>query len=175
MEREKEKAIRFSYVDTLTDINNRRAYYIKSLAIDENARKGLSHYSIIMLDIDYFKKINDAYGHALGDEVLKSVGALLKKHLKETAIEGRIGGEEFAITLINTRLDDATAIADLLCTEISKITLSQHNDFKMTASFGISEYHPLSNGFEEILNCADQALFQAKESGRNRVLSKTYA
>lgn len=174
LEKEKEKAIKLSYVDPLTHINNRRAYYIQSLAIDKNARNKLSHYSIIILDIDYFKKINDEYGHARGDEVLKSLGYLLKNNLRDTDIEGRIGGEEFAITLTDTNLDETIMIANKLCTEISKITLSTHNDLSITASFGISEYHPNSNSFEDILNSADQALFQAKQSGRNCVVSKEY-
>lgn len=175
LEKEKEKAIKLSYVDPLTNINNRRAYYVKSLAIDENARNDSSHYSVIILDIDYFKKINDTYGHAVGDEVLKALGNLLKRHLRHTDIEGRIGGEEFAITLSDTNLDDASIIANKLCDAISKISLNNKVEHKITASFGISEYHPESNSFEDILSTADEALYQAKESGRNSVISKKYA
>lgn len=173
LEHEKRKAIQLSYTDVLTQLNNRRAYYEKSLEVHRDAKNGLCHYSIITLDIDLFKNINDTYGHAIGDEILILLANTLKYSLRSTDFEGRIGGEEFAITLIDTNIKDAAVIANKLCTSISDISLNKHQDIKISASFGVSEYHKNASNFEEILSIADEALYQAKMSGRNQVKVKT--
>jgi len=174
LEKEKKKAIQLSYIDTLTKLNNRRAYYEKSLAIHKNAKAKLCHYSVIILDIDYFKMINDNHGHAAGDKVLMLLANVIKDHLRDSDIEGRIGGEEFAITLIDTTLENARKIAKQLCEKIKNVTLAKCKDTCITASFGVSEYHVDSNLFEDILSKADEALYDAKTSGRNSVYTKTF-
>jgi len=174
LEAEKRKAVQLSYVDTLTKLNNRRAYYERSLSVHHDAQNKACHYAVIILDIDYFKNINDTYGHAIGDEVLKTLANVLKNNLRENDVEGRIGGEEFAITLIDTTLENATNIAKKLCQEIENITLLGYDNIHVTASFGVSEYHINSKEFEDILDTADHALYQAKLSGRNNVNTLTF-
>ena len=174
LEEEKRKAVQLSYVDTLTQLNNRRAYYEQSLAVDTHARTMHTHYAVILLDIDYFKKINDTHGHAIGDEVLKSLANVLKKNLREDDIEGRVGGEEFAITLVDTTLTEATVIAEKLCDAIANIQLENFEEVSITASFGVTEYHKESAHFEDILSKADEALYHAKVSGRNSVKATTF-
>lgn len=173
LEEEKRRAIQLSYIDTLTKLNNRRAYYEKSMSIHDDAHINACQYSVIMLDIDYFKTINDTYGHAIGDEVLKSLANILKKNIRTADIEGRIGGEEFAITLIDTTIQNATLIAKELCHEIENFRLAYKN-IQITASFGVSEYHKDAKDFEDILATADHALYQAKLAGRNTVKTLTY-
>lgn len=174
LEEEKRKAIQLSYVDTLTKLNNRRAYYEQSIAIDARAREMHTHYAVILLDIDYFKKINDTHGHAIGDEVLKSLAQVLKTNLRTDDIEGRVGGEEFAITLVDTTLTEATTIAEKLCESIANIKLANFDEVSVTASFGVTEYHNDSIHFEDILSKADEALYHAKVSGRNSVKVTTF-
>lgn len=173
LESEKERAERLAYTDTLTGLNNRRAFYQNSYKVDQQARQTLSTYAVIALDIDNFKRINDTYGHAIGDEVLQSLAEIITKMLGISDVHGRIGGDEFTITLYDTSLDDAITLAQNMCSEISSISLQKNNnDIPVTASFGVSEYHISSTSFEEILAKADEALYQAKTSGRNKVISK---
>ncbi|RLA70367.1 MAG: hypothetical protein DRG09_03380 [Epsilonproteobacteria bacterium] len=172
LEKEKTKALELSYRDVLTQINNRRAYYEQSESVNKDAQNSIYSYSIIILDIDYFKSINDTYGHAIGDKVLKTIANILSGHLRTKDIEGRIGGEEFAITLVDTTLDEAVTIANELRIKISNISFEEYKNLSVTASFGVTQYSKDSNSFEDVLSVADAALYEAKTSGRNNVCSK---
>lgn len=143
------------YFDSLTNIHNRR--------ILEN----LSDFdSIIMGDIDHFKKINDSYGHLKGDEVLMAIGELLNKNIRDTDIVCRWGGEEFVILLKNCTDQEAYNKAIYLKEKISE--LKELFGFEITMSFGISNFlfeKPMKNAIEE----ADKALYKSKRTGRNKV------
>ncbi len=169
LEEEKESAMSLSYVDTLTGLNNRRAFFEKSHVIDINARNRDCGYAVIILDIDYFKHVNDTYGHAEGDIVLKECAAIVKENLRATDIEGRIGGEEFAVTLVDTSLDQAITIAEKLCDKIAMIPMGTHA-INLTCSCGVSVYQPMASSFEMVLGKADEALYAAKASGRKCVI-----
>ena len=128
-----------------------------------------------MIDIDYFKNVNDTYGHATGDLVLKTVSAEIKRQLRDYDIAGRYGGEEFAIILPYTKIDEAKMVAQRLRKavektqiDISKInTDSDEKNINVTISLGVSEYK--SGDDEKIfLQKADKALYNAKNNGRNR-------
>jgi len=169
LEREKQQAETLSYTDMLTGLNNRRAFFEKSSVIDINSRNRDCSYAVIIIDIDHFKQINDTHGHAVGDEVLKALGSCIKNQLRATDIEGRIGGEEFAVTLVDTTLEQAKMIAVKLCAAIRKLTLKAYPDIKITVSCGVSIFDTACKTFTDILARADEALYRAKNSGRNCV------
>jgi len=152
--------------DALTELNNRMKLD-EALENEVNrAQRYQSTFSIIMLDIDYFKKVNDTYGHLAGDNVLKKIADLLKMNLRKTDVPGRWGGEEFLILLPQQNKTYACMIAEKLR---KTIETSEFPDVGIiTASFGLTEY-----ASEDVVNSlikrADDALYRAKELGRNRV------
>ena len=129
-----------------------------------------------MTDIDFFKSVNDTYGHAAGDLVLKTVSRIIKLQLRDYDIAGRYGGEEFAILLPFTKLEEAKMVAERLRKavenkkiDISKInTESSEKNISVTISLGVAEYSK-EDSEETLLQNADKALYKAKENGRNRV------
>ncbi len=123
-----------------------------------------------MIDLDNFKQINDCYGHAIGDRVLKNLARMLRQRLRKTDVIGRYGGEEFAVILINTTLEDGAAIMNRLRANFSKIHhYGREGNFKVTFSCGIAELETNWSA-DQISQCADNALYEAKNSGRNRVV-----
>ncbi|HIP14232.1 MAG TPA: GGDEF domain-containing protein, partial [Sulfurimonas autotrophica] len=153
--------------DPLTGIYNRRYYYEKiQKEMYEAKRYGLS-LSLIMCDIDFFKKVNDLHGHDVGDEVLKYYTKLLQESLRKSDTLCRIGGEEFMIILPHTNKTQATKIAQKLREKVQE----SKKILPITMSFGVTEY--ISGESEDYLfKRVDQALYKAKESGRNRVVSE---
>ena len=128
--------------------------------------------SLVLFDMDFFKKINDTYGHPAGDWVLKTVCATVKEQLPKTALFGRLGGEEFALCLPSVqRADEARALAERCRAAIAAIdTAPSGFDFALTASFGVATRNAQqTDSFEETLVHADKALYLSKNEGRNRV------
>ena len=124
-----------------------------------------------MIDIDHFKKVNDTHGHMTGDRVLKSLSRLLQDRLRRTDIIGRYGGEEFAVILLNTDLRNAEKIMDSIRQSFSQIRqISQEGDFYVTFSCGLSCF-PAVKSATELNSVADQALYTAKETGRNKIVT----
>ena len=175
---EKELLLRFDtdqlegmlYKDTLTGTLNRRSIMAK---LDEEiveARRYEKEFSLIMLDIDYFKKVNDDYGHLIGDDVLEKIGSILVKRIRETDSAGRYGGEEFIIILTNTKLDTALTVASRIRKSIiqARFKDAEGCSFKVTASQGLTSYSPGDTKYS-IIERADRALRIAKNNGRNRV------
>jgi diguanylate cyclase len=162
-------------LDALTGLNNRRAFDRKIKELCENYKKKAALFSVLMLDIDFFKKFNDQYGHQIGDEVLSIVGANLKKNLKGKDFQARYGGEEFIILLPNTRLNNACVVADQLRADISKkrlkIKKSGQTMGNITVSIGVSEIRERDTAIS-VVERADAALYLAKDSGRNNVKSE---
>jgi diguanylate cyclase (GGDEF)-like protein len=125
--------------------------------------------SFAMLDLDHFKQVNDQFGHAVGDRVLKSLARLLRQRLRRTDIIGRYGGEEFAVILPNTRPDVAFRLMDDLRTSFAEILhRSDESDFSVTFSCGIAGF-PAFSDLSELSSSADRALYKAKQNGRNQV------
>ena len=127
--------------------------------------------------IDYFKKVNDTYGHIAGDCVLKQVGKIIPMELREYDIAARYGGEEFSILLPFTSVQEAFAVAQRLRKtieetdmDISAAKIDGIKKIKVTASFGVSEYNSSIKEPTELYKMADRALYEAKERGRNRVV-----
>lgn len=156
--------------DMLTNINNRRGFFelaerefIRYKRYPENA-------ALLMLDIDFFKRINDTYGHNMGDLALKQFAAECVKAIRSSDILGRIGGEEFAIYLLNADYDEASMIAERIRRSIETIELKDGlgNKISFTVSIGITSILPSDQSLDQILKRADLALYQAKKYGRNR-------
>jgi len=161
----KDMAIR----DELTSIYNRR-HLMELLDYEKNrSLRGGGNFCLAMLDIDYFKNVNDTYGHLAGDEVLRAVATMINKSLRNTEFCGRYGGEEFLIVLTQTDIKGALICAERVRTNIENILFPDlSSDFKVTVSIGLSEYQRGEN-VEEIISRADEALYRAKKGGRNRV------
>ena len=169
-----DEAAKQSRTDALTGLNNRRAFFEEANQIHSSAsQKNQQKYSILMIDIDHFKNINDNYGHKTGDEILKLIAQSIKKELKESAIASRIGGEEFAVILKETLLEDALIIAEKIRKNIFNILYIKEKNIvvKASVSIGVSESINTDNSFEITLSRADNALYKAKEEGRNKVCS----
>ncbi len=167
--------LKHATLDALTGFYNRRQLEERIKQEVSGAKRQKRNLCTIMTDIDYFKNVNDTYGHAAGDLVLKNVSSVIKHQLRDYDIAGRYGGEEFAIILPYTKIEEAQMVAQRLrrAVENTKIDISKVNtdtDEKIigvTISLGISEYKTGDNE-KTLLQKADKALYKAKESGRNR-------
>lgn len=160
-----------AYVDALTNLFNRHYFTVSSKILFSQAKRQSQKLSLLMLDIDLFKQINDQYGHHAGDEVLKRLAEFLKTSLRDSDICCRWGGEEFVVLMPETDIDGAMVIAQHIKKGIETLPV-HYNGFTVftTISIGVSELQNHRN-IEEILEEADQALYYSKKTGRNRVTS----
>lgn len=171
--------LKHATLDALTGFYNRRQLEERIKQETSKAKRQKTPLCAIMIDIDFFKRINDLYGHAAGDLVLKTVSKTMRSQLREYDIAGRYGGEEFAILLPFTRTEEAIMVAERLrqSVENKKIDLSKVNQqiqnkiINATISLGIYEFKD-SNTAQDLLKNADMALYKAKETGRNKVVVK---
>jgi diguanylate cyclase (GGDEF)-like protein/PAS domain S-box-containing protein len=156
--------------DPLTGLHNRR-YVNETLGREMiHAERENLPVSFILADIDHFKKINDTYGHQVGDKVLVEIARLIKEHARGSDIVCRYGGEEFLLVFLNTTRDDAAKRAEEIRHTAAGLRIPHENGTLMvTISFGLATYPDHGNNAEELIIKADQALYQSKHSGRNRV------
>lgn len=127
-------------------------------------------FALIMFDIDHFKKLNDNFGHLLGDQCLKKLAAKIATQMREEDVFARYGGEEFAIIMRNTGKEQALALAERLLRMASEIRLEHNGQYvQFTISLGVGVFHEGLKNFEELIKETDGALYQSKEGGRNRV------
>ena len=162
---------KLSVTDGLTKTFLRR-YFLERLKEEIIRSKQYdSDISFIMLDLDYFKKCNDSYGHLVGDAVLREVAKILKKSVREIDIVGRYGGEEFSILLPETDKKGAYIVAERIRKSVEKHIIHAYDEsVKMTVSMGISSFKEDGEySEEELIEKADQALYKAKQEGRNKV------
>lgn len=162
---EQEQLRRLATIDELTGVLNRRGLE-QSVDDFEQAAQGMT---LVMLDIDHFKRINDRHGHDRGDEVLRRVAAVVAANLRGSDVFGRWGGEEFLIACQGTRLRDATRLAEKLRERVQQAEIDGPGGrIAVTASFGVA-LAPPGGSTADALKRADEALYRAKEAGRNRV------
>ena len=154
-----------SRTDPLTGLLNRR-YWEEAVAA-EFQRRASRRASVLMLDIDHFKAINDRHGHPAGDEVLRTLVAVLRASLRADDVPGRYGGEEFGVLLPDTNAAGAEVIAERVRKQIEGAALSR-SGLRATVSIGIAEFHPEDTQYTEAIARADAALYAAKAAGRNR-------
>jgi len=156
-------------IDPLCDVFNRRAFereLVRELARAERAHLPLS---LIYIDLDHFKRINDCFGHARGDQVLKDVAALLTRNVRKTDIIGRLGGDEFGIVLTWACLEDARRKVKILQTSIEKLGVGPASEeFSLGASCGCIEWQP-GQSASALIDLADEAMFTAKHTSRQQV------
>jgi diguanylate cyclase (GGDEF)-like protein len=155
--------------DRMTGLLNQIAFQLQlEFEISRIHRSDLP-LSVVVLDIDKFKEINDGYGHPVGDAVIKSLARLLKKRLRRTDIIGRLGGDEFGIIMTDTPLDKAVKVLDELRVEFTKLRhVGLSNVFNCTFSAGVADLEQAAS-INSIMKAADEALYVSKQLGRNRV------
>ncbi|MFC3094291.1 sensor domain-containing diguanylate cyclase [Alteromonas sediminis] len=160
-----------SRIDGLTGLYNRRYWQERFDKEYKLARRRERSVTVVMLDIDHFKKVNDTYGHQAGDKVIQSLADVVKKSIRETDLAGRYGGEEFVIVLSDSNAEGAYLVAERI-REVAKQQRVEHdgNHISYTVSIGLSEHSIACPSAMAWLEMADQALYKAKESGRDQTV-----
>jgi two-component system, cell cycle response regulator len=161
---------RLATMDSLTGVPNRRHFSTLAHQEMERANRYDLPLSVIMLDVDHFKTVNDSWGHAIGDEMLKAVTAAIQGELREVDVLGRMGGEEFALLLPQTGIGGAAQVAERLRSAVAAIRLPlAEGCLEATISLGVTTRLEGEAQFEHLLGRADRAMYEAKQAGRNRV------
>ena len=163
-----EKAQQLAYIDGLTGIYNRRHFEVQIAAEIERASRYDGRLAIIMIDIDHFKRLNDEFGHLLGDEVLRQVSGVFEQQLRKVDVVCRYGGEEFAILVPQTSGANAVEVAEKLRRMVEGYRFPGV-PLKVTISAGVAEFPTHGRSRDELVAAADAALYASKEAGRNRV------
>jgi len=172
-----ERLKRTGLTDALTSLNNRRFFDQRIIEEIERSRRNSQPLSCLFIDIDNFKRINDKHGHPIGDKVLQQIAKLLNKHMRRSDVLARFGGEEFSILLSNTAAESAQETAERLRNAVEKdIMLTiEEVELNLTVSIGVATTYPdhsilsIEQQSESLLKAADEALFDAKRQGRNKV------
>ncbi len=157
--------------DTLTEVTNRRRFLELAEAELQRVRRYGGQSGVLMIDLDHFKQVNDEFGHAAGDQVLKHFAHLTKGRLRAVDSLGRIGGEEFAILLPDTSLEGTRIFAQHLCEQIAgERIIAELRQIILTISIGVTQISPADKRIDDVLIRADEAMYAAKHGGRNQVV-----
>lgn len=171
-ERAEEQLHQSASTDSLTGLPNRK--HVRELldyTLEQCARTG-SGFSLLGMDLDHFKSVNDRYGHDVGDQVLQQVAAVMKQHLRQADAPGRWGGEEFMVLLPGTDREGAARVAETLRHALAASPVSaDREDLVITTSIGIAEFPEDGRTVRELLIAADNRLYEAKYQGRDRVVT----
>ncbi len=159
-----------SITDPLTGLLNRRHFMALSSREETRSRRHDLAFSVLMLDIDHFKRVNDTYGHPVGDLAIKALADICTKALRPHDILARYGGEEFVLTLPQTDTDGARIVAERIRAMTEQLALAtDQGTIRFTVSIGVTTYRR-GKDFEQVIGRADQALYRAKQNGRNQVV-----
>lgn len=166
-----EHTYKLATTDGLTELYNHRYFQEQMILNIETAKRYENNFSLILIDIDFFKKFNDKFGHQSGDAVLKQVAQTLKKNVRSTDIVCRYGGEEMSIILSNTNNEEAIRTAEKLCSAVAERIFDLANNQKehVTISLGVATYPQNGETSQALIEHADKGLYKAKENGRNQV------
>lgn len=173
LHKQKELLKQLSRVDGLTGLYNRHYWETRVSDLMALVRRSMQPLSLILLDVDHFKSINDTYGHLTGDQVLQQIARLLRLNLRESELLGRYGGEEFALVLPNTDKDAAYATAERLRRLVQLAHFETDKGaaaLSCTISLGVASYHAGFQSYSDWFRAADKALYAAKEEGRNKTV-----
>ena len=172
--RDFEYTYKLATTDGLTELFNHRFFQEQMKLCIDDCRRYNRNFSLIMIDIDFFKKFNDTYGHQSGDAVLKQVANILKRNSRTSDIVCRYGGEEMAIILTNTNKEEAIITANKVCLAVrnNKFTLANNEKVNVTISVGVATVGDNGEKPQEIIEYSDKCLYIAKENGRNQVVSE---
>ncbi len=159
--------------DALTGLYSRLHFFELSQREVRRLVRKKGPLSLVVIDLDEFKDINDRFGHPAGDEALKQFADICRSNLRETDIAGRLGGEEFAVLLPDTELNDALVLSNRLRKKLAATPLRLGSEeVRLTASFGVTPVKPGDDGLRDAYQRADKALYQAKARGRNQVVGR---
>lgn len=169
--RDFEHTYKLATTDGLTELYNHRYFQEQMIMNIETSKRYNTPFSLILIDIDFFKKFNDKFGHQSGDAVLKQVAQTLKKNVRSTDIVCRYGGEEMSVILSNTNKEEAVKTAQKICDAVSSRIFDLANNQKehVTISLGVATFPQDGSTPQEIIECSDKGLYKAKENGRNQV------
>ena len=156
-------------MDGLTHLPNRRRFELDIDTEWERCRRYGRPLSLVMMDLDHFKRLNDQHGHLLGDQVLREVAVAIGAVLRTTDTAYRYGGEEIVVLLRETGLEDAVAAAERLRVAVAGVTLAEHPDISISTSAGVAARHSTMSHYTGLVDHADKALYDAKRAGRDRV------
>lgn len=156
-------------VDELTELYLRDVFDVVLAKEVSESNRNHRALSLLMIDIDNFKKVNDIHGHQKGDDVLKKIGQLINNNVREMDMAARYGGEELVVIMPSTTIEQACKTADRMRENISKL---KFDDFSVTVSVGVSQTDSKINSSAQLIKAADEALYKAKSSGKNRVVSQ---
>ena len=166
-----EHQYKLATTDGLTELYNHRYFQDTLRKQIDSSKRYEQKFSLIILDIDFFKKFNDQYGHQIGDEVLRTVSNILKKNTRTTDYVCRYGGEEMSIILPQTSKTEALINAQRICDAVANtpLKISNNKEVNITISLGVSTFPENGESPQKLIEYADQALYNAKENGRNQV------
>ena len=165
------QSMEMAVTDPLTGLNNRRYMMGQLDALFEECKSGSEAISLLMLDIDQFKRVNDTWGHARGDQVLKEVAGRIAACVRTMDLPCRYGGDEFVVVMPATHLSDAAAVAERIrCAVSASPVMVEGQDIRVSVSVGVSTNEGEEDRPESLLRRADEALYEAKVSGRNQVM-----
>jgi diguanylate cyclase (GGDEF)-like protein len=156
-----------AFTDHLTGLANRRRFERQLEREVERTRRSGRPFCLLMLDIDNFKLVNDTHGHETGDEVLRQLSKVLQEETRGIDLSARVGGEEFAVILTETELENGLEVSERLRAAVEKAEMPEQQ--RITASFGLAEFPRSANTAAELFTAADTAMYEAKGQGRNRV------
>ncbi|MTW20377.1 GGDEF domain-containing protein [Allochromatium palmeri] len=160
---------RLARTDALTQLPNRRYFMERLSQVVAQARTRSHPLSVLMMDLDHFKRVNDTFGHAAGDRVLIAFAELMRAEVRLSDLPGRLGGEEFGLYMFDVELEAALSVAERLRTHVNLMRPLEAN-YQPSVSIGVAALTP-DEDIEQLLKRADDGLYRAKESGRNRVMA----
>ncbi len=167
------KLLKMATTDLLTQLKNRRAFYEQFDIEQSRAQREKSALSVIYLDLDNFKYVNDHWGHPVGDHLLQVLSQCIHDALRKTDVAGRLGGDEFAILLPSTPPEAAMHVAKRIQAQLNQCM--QANEWPVTVSMGVASFSDIHYSPSQMLEKADQLMYQVKQEGKNKVLQKIYA
>jgi diguanylate cyclase (GGDEF)-like protein len=160
--------IEMASTDELSGLNNRRRFRESAKEAYQRAQRYQEPVSVLMMDLDYFKKINDSFGHLAGDAVIRDFSKMLQTTFRGTDVIGRMGGEEFAVVMLDTDEIKAYQKAEYFRQTVErKSVLFEQQQIRLTVSIGVAELKEETLNFDALMNKADSALYVAKRAGRN--------